>query len=374
SVTTLAWNGSLGGIIAMKVNGTLTVSGSIIARGTGYRTGDTSVDVSSCSSNLLTGAGESISGPSGYSTSAHVGGAGGFAALSGVSFASKYFLTSTGGFRTAGSAQAGVNDAGRTAGAAGGTYGGSDGSRLYLGSGGAGGISCDAIPSIIYRSTGNSAGGIILLYARNLNISGGVINSSGADNINWCYGSGTGSGGSVAIIAQNATLGSGHVSAKGGICGCLAYNPSLGTISGGDGFVTVKYSGSLSGSSNPAINSVLLPRSSNFSGLTNIDSAYSDLLPGLVLDSPGKGTIRFPSGYSVNVSGQDYDSNVIIENGFVAVNSSALNPTFNSTATLTLNLTGIYSRQSAPTIYYYEPFASSLSSIVSNGAVCSAPR
>ncbi|MFA5106011.1 MAG: DUF2341 domain-containing protein [Candidatus Micrarchaeia archaeon] len=126
----------------------------------------------------------------------------------------------------------------------------------------------------------------------------------------------------------------------------------------------------------PATNPAIIPSSSNFSGISTNFSAIANLssVPNLTLDSPGKGRIKFPSGYSVNALGQDYDSSVIIGSGFISVNSSALHSSFNSTATLTMNLTGVYSGTGAPTIYYYEAFASSLATIVQNGTVCSAPR
>ncbi|HQT45523.1 MAG TPA: LamG domain-containing protein, partial [Candidatus Micrarchaeota archaeon] len=118
------------------------------------------------------------------------------------------------------------------------------------------------------------------------------------------------------------------------------------------------------------------PVVSTYGGSTTNFTAVPDMtnVTNLTLEQVGKGKIQFPSSHSVNAAGQDYDSNIVMGNGFISVNSTGLDSSFNSTATLSMNLTGVYSGSSAPAIYYYEPFVSSLSSIVSNGAVCSAPR
>ncbi|MFA5105947.1 MAG: LamG domain-containing protein [Candidatus Micrarchaeia archaeon] len=117
------------------------------------------------------------------------------------------------------------------------------------------------------------------------------------------------------------------------------------------------------------------PVASTYGGETTNFATVPDItnVTNLTLEQVGKGKIKFPSTHSVNAAGADFDTHVIIGNGFISVNSSALDSSFNSTATLTMNLTGVYSGASAPTIYYYEPFASSLATIINNGAVCAAP-
>ncbi len=119
------------------------------------------------------------------------------------------------------------------------------------------------------------------------------------------------------------------------------------------------------------------PNVSTFtSGSSTNFSAVADLtnVTNLTLEKVGFGKIEFPSAHSVNAAGQDYDSNIAMGNGFISVNSSGLDPSFNSTAMLAMNLTGVYSGASAPAIYYYEPFVSSQSAIIANGSVCLAPR
>ncbi|MFA5105952.1 MAG: LamG-like jellyroll fold domain-containing protein [Candidatus Micrarchaeia archaeon] len=118
------------------------------------------------------------------------------------------------------------------------------------------------------------------------------------------------------------------------------------------------------------------PVVSNYGGATTDFTALADLgnVTNLTLEKPGKGRIRFPPTHGVNTVSQDYDSNVVIGSGFVSVNSSALDPSFNSSTTITLNLTGVYSKQAAPDIYYYSGVAGDLSTIQQNGVPCTSPR
>ncbi|MFA5105989.1 MAG: glycine-rich domain-containing protein [Candidatus Micrarchaeia archaeon] len=125
-----------------------------------------------------------------------------------------------------------------------------------------------------------------------------------------------------------------------------------------------------------SISQVTSPAFSTFSGLTTNFSGIADLtrVENMTLDMPGKGRIRFPPAHFVNAANQDFDSHVVIGNGFISVNSSALDSSFNSTATLVMDLTGVYSGAATPVIYYYEPFAQDLATIIQNGTACSAPR
>ncbi len=94
----------------------------------------------------------------------------------------------------------------------------------------------------------------------------------------------------------------------------------------------------------------------------------------LILEKPGKGRISFPPSHSVNTVGQDYDTNVIIDTGYVSVNSSGLDPTFNSSTTITINATGLYSGSGTPGLKYYPGFAPNRNTILSSGIACTAPR
>ncbi len=118
------------------------------------------------------------------------------------------------------------------------------------------------------------------------------------------------------------------------------------------------------------------PSAFNFNGSTTDFASIANLsnVTNMTLEIWGRGRIRFPESHAINTVGEDYDSNVVIGNGFISANSAALDTTFNSSASLELNLTGIYSGPSAPAIYYYHAFATDAASIVANGAVCTSPR
>ncbi|MFA5106284.1 MAG: LamG domain-containing protein [Candidatus Micrarchaeia archaeon] len=118
------------------------------------------------------------------------------------------------------------------------------------------------------------------------------------------------------------------------------------------------------------------PFVANFTGDTTNFAAITDLtnVTNLTLDKPGTGRIKFPATYSVNALGQDYDTNVKMGAGYISVNSSALDQSFNTSASLTMNLTGFYSNSLAPDIYYYSGFLANASSIVQAGTLCVSPR
>lgn len=118
------------------------------------------------------------------------------------------------------------------------------------------------------------------------------------------------------------------------------------------------------------------PNASTFGGASTNLSNVSDLssVTNFTLDKPGRGRIRFPSSHAVNTAGQDYDANVHIGTSFVSVNSSALDPSFNSSATITLDVPGAGFGSIQPSIYYYHDFVSSANAILQNGTLCTAPR
>ncbi|HQT45225.1 MAG TPA: hypothetical protein PLO51_04545, partial [Candidatus Micrarchaeota archaeon] len=88
-----------------------------------------------------------------------------------------------------------------------------------------------------------------------------------------------------------------------------------------------------------------------FSYLSNLTSVY-----GLSLGIANIGAISFPQNYPVDSYLQDYDSNVYMGYGFVSVNSSALDPSFNSTAQVTLRTDGVWQNSTMPRVYYSPNF------------------
>ena len=80
------------------------------------------------------------------------------------------------------------------------------------------------------------------------------------------------------------------------------------------------------------------PESSNFtSDMSTNFSEVDDLMnvTNLTLGNE-KGLIKFPEGYGVHAENEDYDSNIIIGDNFISVDTANLHESFNSTATLTI--------------------------------------
>jgi hypothetical protein len=102
-------------------------------------------------------------------------------------------------------------------------------------------------------------------------------------------------------------------------------------------------------------------------GSTNL-SAIPDLnnVTNLTLAAE-KGKIQFPADYGVDANNQDYDTNIEIGDSFISVNTSALNPTFNASANLTMNVPGCPAK-----IYYGEGVYASSQDIIAEGNVCNA--
>jgi len=81
------------------------------------------------------------------------------------------------------------------------------------------------------------------------------------------------------------------------------------------------------------------------------------------------GRIQFPSNYGVYASGEDYDSSINIGSGFISVNTSALDPSFNSTANLTINNVDSCIA-TTPNIYYRTGHFSLANDILNAGQIC----
>jgi len=116
------------------------------------------------------------------------------------------------------------------------------------------------------------------------------------------------------------------------------------------------------------IDSLTTPTSSNFTSeeTTNF-SAVEDITAVVNLTlATDKGKIRFAQESIVNAEAQDYDTNIIIEDEFISVNTAALDESFNSSATITLE--GV----SCPveTITYQEGTFTSKDDIISGGSNC----
>lgn len=204
------WDGLKGGVIFFRATGTVTVSGSISATGIGYTGGPGYGGWTSYQ-------GESISGYGILSTNANIGGGGG------------------GAYNAGGGAGGGYGTNGSTSGSSigGGTYGIADLSKIYLGSGGGGGGWSYSTGCACYTThgPGGRGGGIIIIKANSISISGTIVSgTTGASD-----GGGSGSGGSILLSANSLVLGSSLVTASGS----------------GSGRIRVEYRDSLSGTTSP---------------------------------------------------------------------------------------------------------------------------
>lgn len=234
SITANPWNGQLGGVVALRA-GRLHLAGKIDGSALGYRPGLFSRDDYDCSDSVQTVAGESIAGTGTPSTLANFGASGGLGAGVG-SFNANSPLMATPGHATAG--EAGTNYGARAANSPGGVYGTSDGSRLTLGSGPGGGVTCDAdthLPYLVPLFLGH-AGGIVLVLADEVTLTqtGSISVSPPQSPRDIAF-----SGGYVLLRGKSLSLGTGQVTALGGV-GKGVNGPTLNiTNHAGDGYITL---------------------------------------------------------------------------------------------------------------------------------------
>ncbi len=99
----------------------------------------------------------------------------------------------------------------------------------------------------------------------------------------------------------------------------------------------------------------------NFSEVTDITNVTN-----LTLATTGKGKIKFPESTEINAEAQDYDTNIVIEDEFISVNTAALDESFNTSATITLE--GVTCP--VETITYQEGTFTSKDDIISGGKNC----
>jgi len=113
----------------------------------------------------------------------------------------------------------------------------------------------------------------------------------------------------------------------------------------------------------PTYSSFTSPETTNFSEEIDLTDVTN-----LTLAIENKGKIKFADEYGVNAHNEDYDSNIIIEDGIIFVNSSALHSSFNSSATLTF-----YNADcNAPHVYYSDTTTTRYSTIEEDN-LCLAP-
>ncbi|MBI5066349.1 LamG domain-containing protein, partial [Candidatus Woesearchaeota archaeon] len=227
SITATAWNGTIGGIVAFRSQGTVTLTGGITVTGKGFRgKGANTVDAE-CRFQ-----GESYPGKWSRTGTPNGGGGAGGPANDAVG--------AGGGSYGSQGGQGGPSGGGS---APGNIYGVSDLSLFHLGSGGATGEwNCER--------AGTGAGGV-MIFANTISASGqiNVTGENGGGPTGGYVGSSGGSGGSVLLVANSLTLGTNLVNASGGI-GFAGYKSSIGG-DGGSGRIALYYN-TLSGATTPA--------------------------------------------------------------------------------------------------------------------------
>ena len=275
-----AWNGTKGGVLAFRANGTVTVTGTIHANGKGYRGGNGGTHGSGGEAFCANPGGGNASGGSGScgggadynGQGSSTGGAGG-AGANNPTCQTVGGHGGGGGYGTAGKrggswgAQNGGNNTsgnGETwtqtwagGGGGGGTYGSASLADLFFGSagggGGAGRPSSQVGCGVETGGDGGDGGGIVFIGSDTLTVTGAITSTGlgGPAGGGSFYGSGgSGAGGSIKIEASSATLGSSLVSAN-------SNDPAKPGAAGdgGSGRIAVKYASSISGTTSPSANS-----------------------------------------------------------------------------------------------------------------------
>lgn len=237
------WDGNRGGIVAFRASGTVSIAGSLSMNGGngqnalsdqggggiggGFRGGNNSTDGSGA------WAGEGHQGTYGVETTARQGNGGG-----GAEGSSGGLNDGAGG----GNGTAGADSSRAQGGAA---VGDPALTTIFMGGGGGGGRNDTGAGA----GGGGAGGGIILVFARNLEVTGSIgANGGNGGDGNFAQNGrdgGGGAGGSIFIRGDTVIIGSNRVTALGGIGPDAAGD-------GGVGRIRIEYGTLLSGSSNPA--------------------------------------------------------------------------------------------------------------------------
>ena len=250
AVTGTAWNGTVGGIIALMSNGALTISGSLnINGGNGvYSTGN---PAGGTGGGFRGGAGNADSGSPnhGYQGEGHTG--------IGGTGADAYVANGNGG-----GTGVQTGDPGRCYGGGGSNGGaGSNGSGGYNGTDGYGATTVTSTANLTTMTFGGGGGGgareatnqtgsgaagsgIVFIVGREIVVSGSIVANGGEGGGTERDGGG-GAGGSILIKAGKATLGTNLVTATGG-------NQSL-SGTGGAGRIHLDYYGAYTGTTTPTL-------------------------------------------------------------------------------------------------------------------------
>ncbi len=121
------------------------------------------------------------------------------------------------------------------------------------------------------------------------------------------------------------------------------------------------YNEDVTATTTPTTSNFTSEETTNFSEVADITNVTS-----LTLAVTGKGKIEFGEDYEMNCGNQDYDTHVKIEDEFISVNTAALDESFNTSATITLE--GVTCP--VETITYQEGTFTSKDDIIAGGKNC----
>lgn len=244
TITSKAWNGSDGGIIAIAANGTATINGQISASSKGFTGGRTGyLDIAPGPHSGATGEGTAgASVPGGQcpecedaksptnNSSGNAGGGG-----SGARASDRSSGGGGGGNGTAGSSGLTAPESPICYGGNGGsTSGSSQLTTMTFGGGGGGGGKGKDGTSAKY---GGAGGGIVLIIAKNIVVGGTIYSNGEAGDIGGDGdrgGAGGGAGGSILLKGVNVNIGTNKVRTQAGPKGASADGNVL-DMEGGDG-------------------------------------------------------------------------------------------------------------------------------------------
>ena len=249
--TAKKWDGNIGGIVPIVCNGKTTISGTLDGSGTdgviqsspsatsggGFR-GGASVKNAGTGSAYT---GEGSAGASGLDGSAANGNGGGAGDADGTTTGAGGGGGSYGTQGTAGSAFGSA-----TGGQPGNTVGDATIALIFLGGGGGGAVKASDIDG----GSGGSGGAIVVIYSKELEVSGAVTCDGGAGGgQNQKPGGGGASGGTILCKTVKSVLGSSLMTADNGIGGDSGSGADSGG-DGGDGRIRIE-SCSVSGTTSP---------------------------------------------------------------------------------------------------------------------------
>ena len=256
SLSAGAWDGVKGGVLFFRANGVVSVAGALSMSGKGYEGGAQNTLVNSTGFQ-----GESIAGLGARGEASNLGGGGG--GIGDGNDCESYGASAAGG----GYAEQGADGSNACSGNPGESYGEATLlTKLLLGSGGGSGGTDNVLFDNPPGGFGGRGGGIVVVMARQLSVAGELLAAGGSgegdldpENCNggsitdcWDFSGpgGGGSGGSVLLGVDQATLGTELVKAAGGLGGVGSAAGNGGD--GSPGRIALHAQGTLEGTTLPA--------------------------------------------------------------------------------------------------------------------------